>query len=84
MIGKNQMCAIADVQAASNVHTGLGESFDFLDQRGGIDDHSHTDDGVLPGPQNATRNQLQNVFFPANDDGVPSIVATSHADDKIK
>jgi hypothetical protein len=50
MIGKNQMRAIADVQAALHFDSSLRERFDFGDERARIDNHASADDGVLLRP----------------------------------
>ncbi len=84
MVRKNQMSAIADVQAAGHVHARLAESLDFVDQRAGINHHAHANDGVLFRPQNSARNQLENVLVLADDDGMPGIMAASHANDEIE
>ncbi len=56
VIRKNQMRAIADVQAACYVDAGFGERFDFVDERAGIDDDASADDGMLLEAQNPARN----------------------------
>src|SRR5262249_55274351 len=84
MIWKNQVRAIADVQAAFDIDANLGEHFDFADKSGGIDDHAGTDDGVLLGTQYATGNELKDVLFFADDDGVAGIVASGDACDIVE
>ena len=75
------MGAIADVQPAAHVDAGLGQGFDFFDQRGGIHDHSRADHGVPAGAQNSAGDQLQNVAILPDDDGVAGVVATRYAGD---
>src|ERR1700688_3528081 len=75
------MGAIADVQTALHVDASLRESFDFIDERGGIDDYSGADNRVTPGAQNSAGDELQNVAIGADDDGVACIVATGYARD---
>ena len=84
MIRKNQMCAIADVQAAFHVHPSLRERFDLGDERARIDDHARTDYGMPLWTQDAAGNQLQHVLIFADDDGVPGIVAAGDARDVIE
>src|SRR5690348_9428884 len=78
------MSAIGDVQAAGDVYTGLSEHFDFLDQGNGIDDHTHADDGVLPGTQNAAGDELQDVLVFSDDDGVAGIMASGNTNDVVE
>ena len=59
----------------------LRKRFDFVDERGGIDDHAGADHRVTAGPQNSAGDQLQNIAIAADDDGVPGIVATGYARD---
>ena len=75
------MGAIADVEAAFDVYARLGESFDFVDQRGGIDNYASADHGVTAGTQNPAGDQLQDVPISADDDGVAGVVASSYARD---
>src|SRR6185369_12603187 len=76
MVRKDEMGTIADVQAALDIDANLGEHFDFVDKRGGVNDHARTNDGVLLGTQDATRDELKDVLFFADDDGVAGIVAS--------
>src|ERR1700688_181895 len=78
------MGAIAYVQTAVHVDAGLGESFDFIDERGGIDDYAGADDRVSAGAQDSTRDELQNVAIGADDDGVAGVVASRYARDIFK
>src|ERR1700676_552681 len=78
------MGAIADLQATFYVDAGLGESFDFVDESGGIDDYAGTDDGVTAGAQNSAGDELQNVAIGADDDGVAGVVPSGYARDIFK
>jgi len=84
VVRENQVRAIADVQAALHVNARLRKGFNFVDERARINNDASPNDGVLFGPQNATGNELQDVLFFADDDGVPGIVAAGHARDVIK
>ncbi len=84
MIRKNQVGAIADVQASRNADVGFFEHFDFGDERRGVDNHAGADDDVLLGPQDPTGDELENVAVLADDDRVPGIVASGDARDVIK
>src|ERR1700719_2210025 len=75
------MRAIADVQTAIHVDARLGESFDFVDESSGIDDHAGADHSVTPGAQNPAGDELQNIAIGADDDGVAGVVASGYARD---
>src|SRR5205814_5458116 len=45
---------------------------------------SHADDRVLLWPQNAARDELQDVLIFANDDSVAGVVAACNPDDVVK
>ena len=70
VIGQNQMRAIADEQILADRDADLSQAFDFGDERDRIDDHAVADDANFAAPQNAGRNQMQDVLGPAMDDGV--------------
>ena len=78
------MRAIGDVEAAFYVDARLREHFDFVDERDRINDDAHADDGMLFGTKDAARDELQDVFFFADDDGVAGVVASGYADDVVK
>ncbi len=59
----------------------LRERFDFVDERGGIDDHAGADHRVAAGTQNSARDELQNVAIAADDDGMAGVVAAGYARD---
>ena len=84
MVGKNQVGTVADVQPAGNLDAGFGERFDFLDKRGGINDHASTDNGVSFRAQDAARDKLENETVSANNDRVPSIMTSRNTSDVIE
>src|SRR5215475_6365372 len=84
VIRKNQMGAIADVEAAGDVDACFGEHFDLSDESSGIDDYTSSDNGVLLGTKDAAGDKLENEAILANDDRVPSIVSAGNASDVIK
>src|SRR5215475_2127054 len=84
VIRKNQMGAIADVEAASDVDACFGEHFDLSDESSGIDDYPSADNGVLLGTKDAAGDKLENEAILANDDRVSGIVSAGNASDVIK
>ena len=75
MIGKDQVRAVAEEQAAADFDAGLAQIFEFGDQRGGIDHRAGTDDRFFRRAQNSAGNQLQDEAVPIEDDGVARVVA---------
>src|SRR5271170_3031209 len=84
MIGKDQVCAVADVQPPFHVDSCLSEGFNFRHQRRRVNDNPSADDGVLLWSQDAARDELKDVAIFADDNRVPGIMATSNAYDVIK
>ena len=84
VIRKDQMRAIADVQTAVNINACFRQRVNFVDERAGVDDDPCADDGMLLGAENPARNQLEDVLFLADDDGVACVVAASDTRDVIK
>src|ERR1700693_741603 len=75
------MSAIANVQTTLHVDARLSECLDFVDERGGIDDHAGSDDGMTPRSQNSARDELENIAIAADNDGVAGIVTSGYASD---
>src|SRR5579871_2459370 len=73
---KDDVGAIADGKLSRDIDAGLLQRFDFVDQRGRIDDNAVSDDGLNAGPQNAAGNELENEFLIADKDRMAGIVAT--------
>src|SRR6266404_944046 len=84
MIWKNQVGAIAKMQAAFNVDSSFGECFNFGHEGGGIDYDAGADDCLLLGAQDAAGDELQDEAIFADDYGVPGVVSTSDARDIVK
>ena len=84
VIRKNQVRAIADVQAPLHVDASLGECRNFRHQRCRIHHRSRSDHRVLFRPKYAARNQLQHISLFANDHRVPRVVAARDARDVVK
>ena len=79
------MRAVRDHQILRrHADTLLAQACDFTRERHGINDHAIADDTHFSRPQNATRDQMQHIFFPGDDDGVPRVVATLRADDEVR
>ena len=84
MVGKNQVGTVTDVQPPGNLDAGFGERFDFLDKRGGINDHASTDNGVSFRAQDAAGDKLENETVSANDNRVSSIMTSRNTSDVIE
>src|SRR5262249_21368627 len=84
VIRKDEVRAIRDVEAALYVNAGLGEYLDFVDQSDGVNDDAHADHSVLLGTKNAARDELEDVLFLADDNGMACVVASGDADNVIK
>src|SRR6267378_1528968 len=84
MIWKNQVGAIAEMQAALYVDASFGERFDFGHEGCGIDYDASADDCLLLGAQDAAGDELQNEAVFADDYGVPGVMSTSDARDIVK
>ena len=66
------------------MHAELPQPFDFGNERGGIDHHPIADDAPFPAAQDAGRDQVQDVFCAAVNDGVARVVAALAADDDVR
>src|SRR5258708_7823268 len=78
------MRAIADEQVLPDLDAQLAQAFDLGHERHGIDHDAIADDASFSAPQNSRRDQVQNVFRPAMDDGVPGVVPALAADDDVR
>lgn len=78
------MSAVGDMESASHVDTGFRKHLDFVDERDGINDDAHTDHRMLFGTEYAARDELENVFFFADNDGVAGVVASGDANDVVE
>ena len=83
MIGQDEMRAIADEQILADLDSDLAQTFDLGDERDRIDDDAVADHANLSAPQNAGRNEMQDVFLAAVNDGVAGVVAALAADDDV-
>jgi len=84
MIWKDQVGAIAEVQAAPNIDAGFCERLNFGHEGCGVDYDAGADDGLLLGSQDATRDELQDEAVFADDYGMSGVVSTSDARDIVK
>src|SRR6202790_3114181 len=75
------MGAIANMQAALYVDARLGESFDFIDECGGIDDDAGADNRMTARAQNSAGDELKDVAIGADDDGVAGVVTSGYPRD---
>ena len=83
VIGQDEVRAVADQQVLSDPDAELAQAIDFADERDRVDDDAVADDADLAAPQNAGRNEMQDVFLAAVNDGVAGVVAALAADDDI-
>src|SRR5579862_5759353 len=75
MIGKNQVCAIAEEEASADFDAGLLEIFEFGYEGCRIDDCTGADDGFLFWAQDAARDELQHIAMAIEDDCVPRVMS---------
>ena len=81
---KQHVRAIADEEVPAHRHSRRFESLDLGQQRAGIDHQSVADHRLLARPQDAARDQLEDVFLLADEDGVAGIVPALIARDDIE
>ena len=72
---KQHVGAIADEEIGGNRHARRFQSLDLAQQRGGVDDQAVADHGLLPGTQNAARDQFEYELLLADENRVARIVA---------
>src|SRR5919108_1158095 len=84
VIGKNQVCAVADVQPPVYIYARFRKCFNLRHQRAGIHYHAGANDCVLLWPQNTAWNELQNETVFSDDNRVPGVVAPSNARDVVE
>ena len=60
------------------------QGFDLGEQRRRVDHQAVADHGLLPGPQNAARNQLEDELLLADEDRVARVVSALIARDDIE
>jgi hypothetical protein len=83
MVGKNQMRGFADEEVAVDVDAELEEALDFFDEGNGIDDDAVADDADFFAAQDAGGDEVEDVFFGADEDGVSGVVAALGADNDV-
>src|SRR5882724_11861319 len=84
MIWKNQVGAIAEVEAAFYVNAGFGQRLNFGDEGCGVYYDAGADDCLLFGAQDAAGDELQDEAVFADDYGVPGVVSAGDARDIVK
>ena len=84
VIRQDEVRAVADQQVPADLDPDLAQTVDLADERDRIDDDAVADHANFPRPQNAGRDQVQNIFLAAVDDGVSGVVAALAADDDIR
>ena len=83
VVRQDEVRAIADQQIPADRDADLAKAVDFADERDRVDDDAVADDADLAAPQNAGRDEMQNEFFTAVNDGVAGVVAALTADDDV-
>src|ERR1700682_1136624 len=78
------MGAFADEEVRPDLAPEFAQAFDLGYERHGIDHDAVADDASFSAPQDSRWNQVQNVFRPAMNDGVPGVVSALAADDDIR
>src|SRR5712671_2525173 len=84
MIWKNQVGAIAEVEAAFYVDAGFFERLNFGHEGCGVYYDAGADDCLLLGAQDAAGDELQDEAIFADDYGVPGVVSAGDARDIVK
>ncbi len=82
MIGQNQVGRFADKQMF-DPHSELFQIIDFRHQTHRIHHHAIADDARLAAAQDAGRNEVQDISFPADINRVPGVVAALGADNDL-
>ena len=67
-----------------DLDAGRFQRVDLAQQRRRVDHQAVADDGLLPGPQNAARNQLQDELLFADENRVAGVVSALIARDDIE
>src|SRR5437764_14326706 len=77
------MRAVADEQILPDLNAEFPQALDFGDERNRIDDDSISDHANFAAPQNAGRNEVQNVSLTVVDHGVAGVIAALAAHDDV-
>ena len=84
VIGQNEVGAITDQQILPDLDLELAQPFDLGDERDRIDHDAVADHADFAAPQNSRRDQVENVFRAAMDDGVAGVIPALAADDDVR
>ena len=78
------MRRLAHDEVVADLDAELAQSLDFLDEADGVHDHAVADDAEFVFAEDARRNEMQDVFLFADENGVPGVVAAGVADDDVR
>jgi hypothetical protein len=83
VVGHDDVGGIADEEAAADLDLHIEERIDFLEEADGIDDDAITDDAFFISAEDAGGDEVEDVFFAFDEDGMAGVVATGATDDDI-
>lgn len=83
VVGHDHVGGIADEEAAFDLHLHVEERIDFLEEADWIDDHAVADDAFFITAEDAGGDEVEDVFFAFDEDGVTGVVAAGATDDDI-
>jgi hypothetical protein len=85
MVGEDEVSGLGDEQVGGFDDDALAAEFvDFLDEAEGVHDDAVGDNAEFIRPEDAGRDEVEDVFDTVVDDGVASIIATCGAYDDVR
>ena len=83
VVREHHVCGVADVQPTGGIDAGFFQAVDLLQQADGVDDDAVADDAGGAFAEDAGGDEVQDVFGPADDDGVAGVGAALGAHDDV-
>ena len=83
VVRQNKVSAIANEQVLVDLNPHLAQTVDLGDQRHRIDNNAVSNHADFTAPEDSGRDQMQNIFRAAMNDGVPGIVTALAADNDV-
>ena len=84
VVGHDQVGAIADEQVRADFDADRAQPFDFAHERNRVEHDAVADDALFAGPQDARRDEVEDVFLAARDHGMAGIIAALGAHHDIR
>ena len=85
VIRKNDVRRLAqDEILRADLDADFFQSLNFLDEADRVNDHAIADDAQFALAQDAGRHEVQDIFLPADENGVAGVVAAGVTDDDIR